>query len=367
MRTRLTVHTAATLVLALTACDGSNHRPQTQELPLQVVAEFQDRQVTGVAASPDGRVFVNFPRWGGVHDVSVAEIGPNGLVPYPSADWNAWSLEDPSDPERRFVCVQSVTVDAGGTLWILDPGSPGFGGVIPGAAKLVEVNLATDSVVRVYPFDAVAAPAASYLNDVRVHPVSRTAYITDSGMGALVVLDLDTGHARRVLEDHPALHAEEGFLPVIGGREWRGPDGSVPQVHSDGIALDAEAGLLYLHALTGRRLWAIPTAAFEDPDADDGALAERLQDLGETVMTDGMIVGPDGSVYHSALERDGVVARRPAGALDTVVSDPLLAWPDSFAWGPEGWLYVTSSRIHESEVFGGVRTEPYRVVRLQIR
>jgi sugar lactone lactonase YvrE len=330
------------------------------------VAEFPDRQVTGVAVSSNGRVFVNFPYWGGTHDVSVVEITAGGPVPYPTAEWNGWSLDDPASPERRFVCVQSVWVDADDTLWILDPASPGFGGVIPGGAKLVAVDLATDAVTQVYAFDAEAAPRSSYLNDLRIDRATRTAFMTDSGTGALLVLDLESGAARRLFEDHAALHAEPDVVPVVGGRELRGPDGKVPQIHSDGIALDPAAGTLYVHALTGRRLWSIPVSALTDETMDETTAADQLRDHGETVVTDGMIVGPKGAVLHSALEQDSIVAFTADGTLETLVRDPLLSWPDSFALSTDGWLYVTTSRIHESPVFGGARTEPYRVLRVAV-
>jgi sugar lactone lactonase YvrE len=287
-------------------------------------------------------------------------------VPYPSESWNSWSVEGPADPGRRFVCVQSVFVDSADVLWILDPASPGFTGVVEGGAKMVSVDLSTDEVTRIYHFDSDVAPPASYLNDVRVDVKSRTAYITDSGLGALVIVDLESGAARRVLEDHPALHAEPNLVPTIGGRELRMANGAVPQVHSDGIALDTASGTLYLHALTGRRLWSIPTRVLDDPALDDGAIAQHLVDHGETVATDGMIVGTGGAVYHSAIEHDAIVVWRPNGEIDFVAVDPLLSWPDSFALSTDGWLYVTTSRIHEAEVFGASRSEPYRVVRVTL-
>jgi sugar lactone lactonase YvrE len=333
--------------------------------PPEVVREFPQRQVTGVAVSSTGRVFVNFPLWGGVHDVSVVELTGGGMVPYPSESWNDWSLERPERPDRRFVCVQSVFVDSDDVLWILDPASPGFAGVVEGGAKLVAVDLATDEVSRVYRFDSEAAPPASYLNDIRVDVESHTAYITDSGLGALVILDLESGAARRVLEDHPAMHAEPDVVPIVGGRELRLPNGAVPQVHSDGIALDTATGTLYVHALTGRRLWSIPTRALDDPALDDNTLAQHLVDHGETVATDGMIVDPSGAVLHSAIELDAIALWRPSGELDFVAIDAMLSWPDSFALSTDGWLYVTTSRIHEAEMFGGSRSEPYGVLRFK--
>lgn len=356
----------AAVIVAALGCQAQSPGKTTTEPNLEVVWEFPDRQVTGVAVSASGRVFVNFPRWGGFHDLSVAEITSDGLVAFPDSEWNSWTMDEPERPDERFVCVQSVVVDDENTLWILDPASAGMAGVVEAGAKLVAVDLGSDTVRTVIDFGPDAAPPASYLNDVRVDTDTRTAYITDSGLGALLVVDLDTATARRVLDGHPALRADPTIVPEIGGRPWRLPNGQVPQIHSDGIALDLSAGRLYLHVLTGRRLWSLPTDVLRDPDADDSVLASLLRDHGETVVTDGLLTAPDGSILHSALELDAVVAFRPDGRQVTVVRDPLLAWPDSFALSPDGWLYVTTSRINESELFGYPRTEPYRLLRLRL-
>jgi hypothetical protein len=121
------------------------------EPTLEIYAE-SDRQWTGVAVTPDGRVFVNFPRWSPEVPVSVAEALADGtLRPFPDEAWNSWTPD--ADPSSTFICVQSVVADGQGSLWVLDPANPGFQGVVPGGAKLVEIDAATGGVVRVIGFD----------------------------------------------------------------------------------------------------------------------------------------------------------------------------------------------------------------------
>lgn len=346
----------AVAALETGGCASSGGAAQPAGVKVYEVARFDQDQVTGVAVSRDGRVFACFPAWRDGHRIHVAEVLPGGdYRPYPDAQSNAWHPGPAAPGPDQFVCVQSVHVDAKDRLWVLDPASPRMEGVIPGAAKLVQFDLKTNAVVRTIRFSESVAPRRSYLNDLRVDPHAEQAVITDSGLGALVVVDLASGTTRRVLDGHPALLAEPGFVPVVGRKELRfagGPNaGTVPQVHSDGIALDWRRGFVYWQALTGRTLYRLATSALFDASLSREALKARIESLGRTVMTDGMEVDARGTLYFSALEQDAIVARTPDGQLISLVSAPELSWPDSFALGPAGDLYFTVAAIHRTDWF----------------
>jgi sugar lactone lactonase YvrE len=325
---------------------------------LEVVAE-SDRLWTGVAVAGDGRIFVNYPRWFEDPVFSVGVLDAQGKArAYPDAEWNRWTPG--LSPERHFVSVQSVYVDADGFLWILDPANPGFQGVVAGGAKLVQVDLKTDQVVRILRFDEKAAPARSYLNDVRIDTRTRTAYLTDSSLGALVVLDLASGKSRRLLADHPSTKSE-GAVLTIGGKEWRSAGGGVPQIHSDGLALDPGGEYLYYQALSGRTLYRIATAALRDAGLSATELEARVEKVAETGAADGILFGADGKLYLSAVEDDAVKRFDPATRqIETVVRDPRIAWPDSFAAGPDGSLYLTICQLHRMPKPDG----PWRIFRI---
>jgi sugar lactone lactonase YvrE len=330
---------------------------ETVEPALEIFAE-SDRQWTGVAVAEDGRVFVNFPRWSPEVPVSVAEVLSDGsLRPYPDEAWNSWTPE--ADPSTSFVCVQSVVADGTGSLWVLDPASAGFQGVIPGGAKLVEIDVVTGGVVQVIAFDGTIALPASYLNDVRIDHRHRAAYITDSGDGALVVVDLRTGASRRVLDDHPSTGAEDTTL-TFEGNQWLLPDGSAPQVHADGIAYDRVNDMIYYQALTGRTLYRIAGAALRDDSLEEEALGAMVETVAESGTSDGLLWDGADGIFISAIEDDAIKRWSPGGGVETVITDPKIAWPDSFALGPDGGLYVTTSQIHR----GPNPPEPYRVLRI---
>jgi len=84
-----------------------------EDYKLEEVATFPVQQVPGVTVSAKGRVFVNF--WSDDHTTSVAEIIYGKPVPYPDEAWNTKKGE----PDKRWVCVQSVVVPM--TTWLGSP------------------------------------------------------------------------------------------------------------------------------------------------------------------------------------------------------------------------------------------------------
>ncbi|MDF2446059.1 MAG: hypothetical protein K0S46_1295 [Moraxellaceae bacterium] len=335
---------------------------------LRPVAEFT-HQVTGVAVSRRGRVFVNFPRWTEDTEVSVAEVLPGStLRPFPDDDWNAWrnSRKDEMAPARHFICVQSVVVDARDHLWVLDPAAPAQSHVVRGGAKLVEIDLATDHVVRTLLFDEDVAPLGSYLNDVRISPDGAYAYITDSGAkGALVVVRLADAQAWRVLDGHASTQPEKDVQIKVDRRVLRRPDGRGVEFAADGIALSTDGHWLYWQAIKGRTLYRLPTALLQDRGADAAMLAAAVERVGENGPADGLLISTSGRMYISAVEENAVKVRE-GDEVSTLLQDRRLRWPDSFAEGPDGTVYVTDSRIPDMVWFrphgpAQLRTTLYRI------
>ncbi len=325
------------------------------EVRLRTVAEF-DAQVTGVTVSEDNRIFVNFPRWSEDVAVSVAEVMKDGTIrPYPDEEWNRWRNARMGDlpAEDHFVCVQSVVADGRGSLFVVDPAAPNAEKTIPGGPKVVRIDLASDSVSRVYPIAPEVAGAASYLNDIRISPDGRFAYMTDSGQpGGLVVLRLEDGAAWRVLDGAPETQADPAVTVTTDGRPLRRPDGRQPIFNADGIALSPDGEHLYWQALTGRTLYRVKTAVLHEMEKghSDGK-APRVEKVAETEPVDGLWIDADGRIYLSAIGEDAVKLIDADGRQRTLVADRRLRWPDTFSQGPDGTMYVTASRIQDSPWF----------------
>ncbi|WP_184520838.1 SMP-30/gluconolactonase/LRE family protein [Muricoccus pecuniae] len=336
---------------------GAGSKPPAMDFSrgarLEQVAAFPDRQITGITVSRSGRIFVCLPRWGQDVPVSVAELAEGQLRPYPDEGWNAWRNASPAMPERRFVCVQSVVVDPQDNLWVLDPAAPDMMGPVKGGPKLVRIDLRTNTVAKVIPVPERVAPPGSYLNDLRFSPDGRTAYITDSGIkGALVVLDTASGAARRVLDGHPSTQFEEGLVPMADGQPLRRPNGRTMQSAADGIAISPDGATLYWQALTGRTLFSIPTAALRDARLSPDRLGAQVRRVAGTHVADGLWIDAAGRLYVTNPETSAVeMAPAPGQPLSVLVRDDRLRWPDTFAQGPDGALFVTTSHIQDSPWF----------------
>lgn len=335
--------------------------------PLQEVARFDPYQVTGIAVSKTGRLFANFPRWTNEYKHAVVEVMPDGSSkPFPDEKWNSWQDKDP-DVAGKWVCVQSVVVDDTDALWVLDPGNPGQQGTLPGAPKLVKVDLGTNQVVQTIPFGADICPTKSYLNDMRFDVGRQVAYISESGVGAIVVVDLKTGKARRTLDGDKSVLAEKNVDLTINGKEVMTAEKEKPKFNVDGIALSPDNEHVYFQALMGATLYRVPTAVLRDEGKGGSDQAKAVETVATLFPCDGYWMDKQGNLYLSDL-RDGAIQRRtPNGRIELVASDPRIQWPDSFAQGPDGAIYFSCSHIHHMARYNGgqsARTMPYMIFKV---
>ena len=320
--------------------------------PLTEVASF-DHQVTGVAVAGDGRRFVNFPRWTDDAPISVAEVMEDGtLRPYPDDKWNSWRNAKANEipVADYFVCVQSIVPDGHGNLWVLDPGAPGNEKVLPGAPKLVKIDLATNTVTKVILVPEDVALQGTYLNDIRFSPDGKTGYITDSGTrGAIIVVDLESGDGWRALDGHPSAQVDKSVTVAIEGEPLRRPDGRQPDFASDGIAISNDGETLYYQALTGETLYSIGTSLLKR-DVNEDRRGTGVKTVARTHVADGLWMSRAGVLYLTS-PTDYSIKRLTDSGVETVLTDRRLRWPDTFSEGPDGTMYLTASHIQDTQWF----------------
>jgi len=361
VRARMAVPLASAAALLVSASVSAQETPSAE---LTVAAE-SDTMVWNAVAVVGDRVFVAGPSWTGSKGPAVGIARGKTVSPYPDMAWNGW--RPGADPARAFVNVNAIHLDPGGALWVVDTGAPDFGGdPLPGGAKLVKIDLATNEVVRIYPFTAEVAQPGSYVDDVRIH--GRHAYLTDAGRPGLIVLDLDSGAARRVLDRHSSVTAPADRDIVLSGRVLRTADGKPLRVNSDPFELSPDGRWLYYAPLEGP--WSrIETRYLDDASLGDAALAAHVEPWADLPPVGGTVMDADGSLYFSDLATDAIRRRAPDGTITTVMQDSRLHWVDAPFLDARHRLWLPVPQMDRSPNFSGAdkpREWPVRLYRIDL-
>ncbi len=366
-----------TLLSAAPAFAQSPLPPQAKNVgSAQVVARDYGATFIGVAVSPAGRVFLSFPRAFDPGPYCVAELKAGRFVPYPSAAVNQVGSAPQSE---KLVSVQGLTVDAHNRLWLLDTGIIKTNPTQPGGPKLVCVDLATNQITRKIVFGRDIAGPNAYLNDVRIDlkiGAQGTAFITDSsekGPNGVVVVDLATGKAMRRLNNHPSTMYEAGYVPVVEGQPLlkREPGKSVTRdkTGADGLTLSGDGKNLFYAPNEGLRLYRIPVAVLANMTKSDSDINAAVVPLGpKPGPTDGMESDRANRVYVTDYAHNAVERYLPSGKYETVLQGPRLIWPDSIAFGPNGFMYLTVDQLDRQKKYHhghDLRRRPFLLVRVR--
>jgi sugar lactone lactonase YvrE len=386
MKNRFYLGTA--LAIAVAAASQNSFAANTQPLPIDAPAEntvgqleqvftFHDAMPTGVTVTENGRIFVNYPKWGDDVPFTVGEVRDGKVVAYPNL---AFNKEDAKNPAKGLISVQSVVADGEGRVWLLDTAAPGFAAPKRGGAKLVAVDLASNKIVKTLVFPSNVILPTTYVNDMRFDfrvGKEGTVYVTDSsvsGPGAIIVMDVASGKAVRRLHGDKSTSPDPDFVPVVEGKQaliTKGPDGSAKTltVASDGIALSADGKTLYFCPLSSRHLYSVPTDLLRDPNVSEAQLAAVVKDLGEKGASDGLEADANGAVYAGDYEHNSIRKRLADGSWQTIVHDPRVLWPDTLSVGPDGYLYFTVNQLQRQAGFHNgkdLRDKPYSLLRVKI-
>ncbi|MEM9099908.1 MAG: L-dopachrome tautomerase-related protein [Pseudomonadota bacterium] len=305
---------------------------------LETVAASPDFAMNGVAVTPDGRVFVSIPQWTKNRSPSVAEILQDGsIVPYPGGKWNDFDFAEPMD---RFMNVNAVYSDGAGSLWVVDYAGPNFGPSIDEAQKVVRIDLATNTISRVYRFNDDVLPEGARLNDVRVDPRRGVAYISEFGVGAIIVLDIEVGTAFRALDKHFSTRAHPDVVTTFLGHPFR-----TDFLHVNDIELSPDGETLYFQPTGGPILWQIPTRLLVRP-ADNAVLERHIEVAGKSMTIGGITRDDDGRLYLGSVQDNAVWLFDPTTRRTSrLIQDDRLLWPDAMSIGPNGYLYIPAPQL----------------------
>jgi sugar lactone lactonase YvrE len=363
MKMRFSPTAAAAVLLALVVAgpDGSQAAGPALKSPLSVAMTLKTPSV-GASTTPDGRRFLVLARWDGSSGPQIVEWKSGELSAYPDSAWNAWAPG--KDPALGFVHANAQRVGPEGDLWVVDVGAPGFGTkTLAHGPKLVEIDLSSNSVKRIYPLDGATMPE-SYVNDVRFN--GRTAYLTDSGRPALIVLDLNSGGSRRVLEDAVSTRARR---PLSGeGGVLRYPNGDPVFVHADQLEVSPDRKFLYFQSASGP-LYRIETRLMDDPGVSAARLSAGVELFARTGGTAGTAIDAEGNIYASDTDKLRILKIAPTGRISTLVADPRLIWVDAMWIDDQGTLWMPATQLNRAAFVNGGKSRvdpPFRIYTLEI-
>jgi hypothetical protein len=329
------------------------------------IAEFNGWP-SGVAVSSHGRIFVSFPQANyQLSAATLCEVEGGVASPFPFAE---------------FTSIQGLRCGENDKIYALDTGSTDLSGCDPNGAALWVLDAHAGTAIRRFAFPADVVLPSSYLIDFALDLHNGAAYLLDAGRdppNALIVLDLNTGRARRVLDDHSSLRVgpslgRRGLLanhkPLLV-RDTRGRAHPV-QAGAIGIAMHSDDGTLYWSKPDS--LYSIQTQLLFDPQVSAARLdaAVRSWPL-RSFASDGLVHDREGHILLTDVTHNGVQRLSPAsGDYELLVSDPRISWPDGVATGPDEAIYVTSSQFHRSGMFNDgldKRRAPFSLFRLAPR
>ncbi|NMO21305.1 hypothetical protein HPC49_47310 [Pyxidicoccus fallax] len=335
--------------------------PQKNEVELEQVAELKEGP--GNIAVAGRRVILSMhPFYSPT--LRVVEVKPDGsLAPFPNEQWARAPEKDEPDAVGTNK-VLGIRADSRGVVWMLD-----HGGKVP---KVVGWDTRKNKLFKVIPLPPPVTAPTSFHNDLAVDTVHDALFIADVGGGktpAIVVVDIKTGQARRVLENHASVSPEDVPM-VVDGKPVRrkNPDGSVtePRLGINPIAIDPNMQWVYYGAMHGTSVYRVRTKDLLDAKLTPEQLGSRVERYGDKPVSDGIIVGNDGNVFITDVTANAIGVTSKDGKYRRIVQDERLSWPDGLAIGGDGKVYVTVNRLHRSANLNAGENEskpPYYVFR----
>ncbi|MFT8541079.1 L-dopachrome tautomerase-related protein [Acetobacter sp.] len=323
------------------------HMPKVAELPASALQPFMQSSSQiwdAVLPLPDGRMLLEAPAWVGNTGPQLFVRDTNGqLAAWPNAVWNA----PEGEAQTRFVALGGLTRTADGHIWVLDSGVTNRRNPPVAPPKLVEIDPATNTVLRTVPVQASALRQGSILSGIAVH--GTTAYVPDSGVAGLLVIDIATATARRFLDHHPDLIASRPIVTPTG--PVRDNTGRYAAVDASMVAVSPDGTWIVLQA-PGQYLSRVSTAIFTDPDITPAAFEESVTQWFKTPSLGGMAIDNDGTLYWADITTSSILSYTTGRVPRRLITDPRLQWPTTPGLDGHGHLYVSASQLNHSTAFG---------------
>lgn len=348
----------AGIIIFLSVAIGNPVVGQTDGI--EIVAEFPAENPPGnIAITPGGRLIMSQHQFFGA-PLRVVEVQPDGSVtPFPNQVWSS----QPNQAGIGLNTVLGLRSDKDGVVWMLDRSS---GEGQPG--KIVAWDTIEEQLQEVIYLPQPIIADSPFLNDLAIDLDHNAIYITDTANGddsALIVVDLNTGFSRRVLEGDISTRPEN--IPMVINNRTITLAGEPAKIGANPITIDPKNKWVYYAPMSGRSLYRISTKDLLDESLSAEELSSKVERYGDKPICDGITVDGAGNVYITSVTENAIGVVDKSGEYRTLYQDDkLLSWSDGMAFSADNYIYVTISQLQNSPALNNGKNDfqpPFYLVR----
>ncbi|MEM8867128.1 MAG: L-dopachrome tautomerase-related protein [Verrucomicrobiota bacterium] len=328
---------------------------------VEILAELNQRP-GNPAVGPDGTVYFSMHPFD-EPNYKVMQLGDDGsFFPFPSEAIS-----------KRFAAVIGIQTDSKGRVWILDMGSA------DSSPKLFAWDTVNDRVFKVIYLPKEALVENSFVQDFALDEKRGQAYIADMSRGgmidasepAIIVVDLEIGGARRILQGHPMLQPAPGKVMITEGTPTTFTDEAGThhplEIGLNPIAIDAQNEWVYFSTIHPGYLYRAPAEKLADRFLRPSRLIETFERFAPKPTSDGIAADGKGRVFITNLEDNAISIADESGTRIWVQDDRFI-WPDGVYVAPDGSIVATINQLNRAAPFNkGIdgSKPPYYIVRIK--